>query len=150
MKNNELLEAASTPKNKTSNMIRAEFQTILDNAGVMADLLDILSRRIIKSEGQVIQTNIYSVVVPNVKNYEYDADEADISLRLAYRMINRWLAQKEANGQSVISRLYSDVGVDHKFLTRPYRIRAGYTVINVSGFRVSVSIVKKAETITAS
>jgi hypothetical protein len=148
MKINELLEAVSIPKDEADE-IRTEFRSILKDTGVTVDDLKVSPERAIKSRGKIARTAICGYVIPKIKNGEYDADEAEIALRLAHRLISKWLAQKEAGGQPVDVDQSSDVGEGHKFSTRPYRIWAGSKYIEVPGFRVSVSIANKADTRTA-
>jgi hypothetical protein len=145
MKINELQEAAATPKNE-ANKLRNEFQAILDDAGVAIPGLRILSERINESTGKFVRIGIYGSAVPKIKNGEYDPDEADIALRLAHRLISKWLAQKEADGHHVTVGKDSDVGGGNKFSAFPYSVWTGSKDIDAPGFRVSVSISSKTNT----
>jgi hypothetical protein len=146
MKVNELLEAVATPEDK-ANKIREEFRTLLKDAGVVANLLDVSYKHANKSKGTIARTSIFSIVIPKIENDEYDADEAEIALRLAHRLISKWLDKKEADGQSVDVDRYSDVGGGHKFSTEPYRIwKAGPKCIIIPSIFVTVSIADKEDT----
>jgi hypothetical protein len=145
MKINELLEGVVTSKDD-SNMLRAEFQELLDYAGVTA-FGTYFSYRLAKKPNSIA---IGSIVIPKIENGEYDADEANLSLRLAHRLISKWLAQKEANGQSVTVDRDSDVGGGRKFSTHPQRIWVGSEHIEGSCVIVSVTIANKADTAPAS
>jgi hypothetical protein len=145
MKINELLEAAATPEDE-ANKIRAEFRELLKDAGVTTFReINVSTEYINTSNGTIAGTSIYNIIIPeiNVVNGEYDADEADIALRLAYRLISKWLDQKEADGQHIITEGYSDVGGGRKFSTKSYPIGTGSKVIDVPGFRVAVIIANK-------
>jgi hypothetical protein len=145
MKINELLEAAATPEDE-ANKIRAELRELFKDAGVTSyEGINVSSERANKSTGTPAGVAIFSVVIPKVENGEYDADEAEITLRLAHRLISKWLDQKEADGHLVITKQYSDVGGGRKFSTRPYRFLTGSKVIDVPGFRVAVIIANKED-----
>jgi hypothetical protein len=148
MKINELLEAAVTPEDEANKLI-AEFRALLKKVGVTADQLKFLHAIDIKSKGKNASTAIYSFVIPKIKNGEYDADEAEIALRLAHRMISRWLAQKEAGGQPVIVSKNSDVGGGRKFSTDLYRVWSRSKYIDVPSFYVGVYIANKTGTSAA-
>jgi hypothetical protein len=145
MKVNELLEAVVTPEDEAKKLL-AEFRALLKKAGVTAEKLEVLPACAIESNCKNFNTGIYSVVVPNVKNDKYDADEAEIALRLAHRLISKWLAQKEAGGQPVIARTDSDVGDGRKFSTRPYNVWAGSKYVEVPSIFVTVYIANKTGT----
>jgi hypothetical protein len=141
MKINELLEAAITPKDEV-NKIRAEFQSLLDKAGVMADLLDVSYNHPNKPKSIAI----FSIVIPKIeKNGKYDADEAEITLRLAHRLISKWLAQKEADGQLVYVGRLSKVGDGRKFSTGPYNVWKNNIRLEVPGFIVEAYIANKED-----
>lgn len=141
----KLQEAVVTPKSVT-NKLREEFQSLLDDAGVMDYGLRVSPRRTNKLKGIDASTTIYGFVIPNINNGEYDADEVDIALRLAHRLISKWLVQKEADGQLVDVDQHSDVGGGRKFSMEPYRIWVDSKYIKVPGFHVSVAIAKKKDT----
>jgi hypothetical protein len=147
MKINELLEAeVVVTTGGEANKLRKEFQALLKDVDVTVHGLRVSAMRANKLKGIVANTVIECTVTSEMKNDEYNTDEAGVALRLAHRLISRWLAQKKADGRSVIPILFSDVGVDHKFSTCLYRIREGSKVIDVPGFRVSVSIDNKEDT----
>jgi hypothetical protein len=148
MKINDLLEATSTPEDEAKKLL-AEFQVLLDNTGVVPYSLHVLPKYANKSKGRIPQTEIYSVVVPNVKNGKYDADEAEIALRLAHRLISKWLDKKKADGHFVTVIEDSDVGDGHKFSTHPYTVRTGSKRIKVPSFYVAVSVAHKKDTSAA-
>jgi hypothetical protein len=146
MKINELLEAVDTPEGE-ANKLHAEFQEILDDAGVAAYRLNYVTKRDNKSKGTSVRTVIHGFIIPKIENDEYDADEAEITLRLAHRLISKWLDQKEADGQSVrVNHYSSDVGEGRKFSTRLHTIWTGSNHIEVPSFYVTVSIVSKEDT----
>jgi hypothetical protein len=142
MKINELLEATSTPEDEAKKLL-AEFRALLDNAGVKTYGLNFSTEHANKSEGTIGHTTIFSFIIPEVENGEYDADEANLSLRLAHRLISKWLNQKEANGQPVIVSGGSDVGGGRKFSPRPHFIWAGSKYVEGSSIYVAVSIAHK-------
>jgi hypothetical protein len=141
MKINELLEAVVIPGGE-ADKIRREFRALLDDAGVTVDFLQVKHNHTNESDS----IYIFTIVIPKIKNGEYDADEAEITLRLAHRLISKWLDQKEANGQRVDVGQLSKVGNGRKFSTQINRIQTGSEVIDVPGFTVVVSIADKADT----
>jgi hypothetical protein len=148
MKVNELLEEVLTPKEK-ADKIYSELQAIFNDADVIPTRLSVLPISAISPNGTTPSTSIFSIVIPKIKNGEYDADEANFSLRLAHRLISRWLAQKEADGQSITVGYASNVGGGRTFSTRSERIWTGSKRIKVPSFYVAVSIDSKEDTSAA-
>jgi hypothetical protein len=142
MKISETLVAVATPKNEPAKLI-TELLALLKDAGVTAYALNHVDKCDIKLKNTIICTSIYGSAAPKIKNSEYDADEAEITLRLAHRLISRWLDKKEADGQPVDVSNNSDVGGGRKFSTRPYRIWTGSKYIEVPSFRLEFSITDK-------
>jgi hypothetical protein len=150
MKINELLEseAVVTTKDETNKLFE-EFLELLKDVEVTIYGLRVLPKCDNKSDGRITQTEIYSVITPKIENDEYDADEVNITLRLAHRLISKWLDQKEANGQRVEVGRLSKVGESRKFSTQLHCILTGSKDIYVPGFVVDVSIANKEETSTS-
>jgi hypothetical protein len=147
MKINDMLEATPTPEDET-NKIYEELLALLKDAGATIGVLDVSSKCAIKSKSAFIHTDIFGFVTPEMENGKYDADEAEIALRLAHRLISKWLAQKEASGQHINVNRYSNVGGGYKFSTQPYPIWTGSKYVVVPSIRVEVSIVSKEDTST--
>jgi hypothetical protein len=147
MKIDDLLEGVVTPEDE-ANTLSNELQAILDDVGVAAyGGIRVSAELANESMGMPAGTFIYTPVIPEIKNGEYDADEADVALRLAHRLINKWLAQKEADGQFVVVSEGSDVGGGNKFSTYPYSVWTGAKHIDVPGFHMAVTIANKEDTV---
>lgn len=144
MQVSELLEAVSIPKDE-ANELRAELRALLKEAGVSVEELRVDAERAIKSKGKIARTSFGGYVIPKLVKGEYDEDEAQIGLRLAHRLITKWLAAKEAAGQVVSISQHSGVGGVHLFKPEPKRLWRDGGNFNVPSFYMSFSIGRRAD-----